>query len=87
MRKAIAGLAAVPVILFGAVLPAAISCGSSPAPASTVQGCTVAFEQQIRYSEAHHLAHPGLATPAACDGLSAAQVQEAAFAAVAGTMP
>lgn len=65
------------------------ACGGSgnPAAATTVQGCTAAFEQQIVYSESHHLVNPDLPLPAACAGLTTAELKLAAADSVIAEMP
>ena len=66
----------------------AAGCGAAPAqPRNTVADCEVAFIAQIAYAEAHPGSGASMSMPRACRGLTAAQVQQAAAAAVLKTVP
>jgi hypothetical protein len=78
-------------VLAGGATYGAMAATGSPAPAAaahTTAGCMAAMSAQIRYAESHPGSGAGMTSyPPACDGLSAAQQQQAAMDAVTAQMP
>ena len=82
MKALVTGLIGVTAVVS---LAACAGGGSQPGP--SLSACTSAMEQQVTYAEAHPGSGAGMTIPAACNGLSASQVRDAAAQAVTKEMP